>query len=78
MSNGLATADVASVELTTVAPAPVVRRVHVCINAEEVLLLRQPHPDMSVRTPFPAVVQWLTHEGRWCALDSTAVSNFRL
>ncbi|MGE4002403.1 MAG: ABC transporter ATP-binding protein [Planctomycetaceae bacterium] len=63
VTNGLATVDVAGVQLIAVAPVPDVRRVHVCIKAEEVLLLRQPHADMSVRNHFPAVVQWLSHEG---------------
>lgn len=63
VADGLAKVDVAGVLLTAVAPPSEVRRVHVCIKAEEVLLLRQPHPDMSVRNQFPAVVQWLTHEG---------------
>lgn len=60
---GLATVDVEGVRLTAVAPTHTTRHVHVCIKAEEVLLLRQPHSDISVRNQFPAVVKWLSPEG---------------
>ncbi len=63
VAEGLATVDVAGVRLLAVAPLQPVRHVHVCLKAEDVLLLRQPHGDMSVRNQFPAVVQWLSHEG---------------
>lgn len=63
VADGLATVEVAGVRLTAIAPPSEVRYVHVCIKAEEVLLLRQPHADMSARNQFPARVQWLSHEG---------------
>jgi molybdate transport system ATP-binding protein len=59
----LATVDVAGVRLLAVAPQQSVRHVYVCLKAEDVLLLRHPHADMSVQNHFPALVQWLSHEG---------------
>jgi len=63
VTNGLATVEAGGVRLTAIAPPPEVRYVHVCIKAEEVLLLRHTHADMSARNQFPARVQWLSHEG---------------
>ncbi len=63
VAGGLATVVVEGVRLLAVAPLHSSRHVYVCLKAEEVLLLRQPHADMSVRNQFPAVVQWLSHEG---------------
>lgn len=60
---GLATVEVAGVRLTAVAPDPAVQNVYVCLKAEDVMLLRQPHADMSVRNQIPAVVKWLSAEG---------------
>lgn len=63
VTDGLAKVDVSGVQLIAVAPTFQERHVHVCIKAEEVLLLRQPHPAMSIRNQFPAEVRWLSPEG---------------
>lgn len=63
VQDGLATVEVRGVRLTAVTPASAIRQVHVCLKAEDILLLRQPHPDISIRNQFPAVVKWLSPEG---------------
>jgi molybdate transport system ATP-binding protein len=61
--DGLAIVDLGGVRLTAVASGPVAGRVHVCLKAEDVMVMRQPHADLSVRNQLPAVVKWLLSEG---------------
>jgi molybdate transport system ATP-binding protein len=63
VDQGLATVDVAGIKLKAVAPAQPATHVHVCLKAEDIMLLRQPHSDLSVRNQFPALVKWLSPEG---------------
>lgn len=60
---GLATVDVAGVRLTAVAPAGDGRLVHVCLRAEEVVLLRTADGGVSARNRFPATVRFVVPEG---------------
>lgn len=63
VDDGLATVDVAGVTLLAVAPPAGVRNVYLCLKAEDVLLLRQPAANVSVRNQFRAVVEWISQEG---------------
>ncbi|MCY3015134.1 MAG: ABC transporter ATP-binding protein [Planctomycetota bacterium] len=60
---GLATVDVAGVRLTAVAPPDGGRLVHVCLRAEEVVLLRHADGGVSARNRFPATVRFVVPEG---------------
>ena len=60
---GLATVDVAGVRLTAVAPPDGSGLVHVCLRAEEVVLLRHADGGLSARNRFPATVLFVVPEG---------------
>jgi molybdate transport system ATP-binding protein len=60
---GLATVEVAGVRLTAVALADGGRLVHVCLRAEEVVLLRHADGALSARNRFPATVRFVVPEG---------------
>ncbi len=66
-TDGLAMVDVAGVRLFAVPPAgfpaTTSRLVHVCLRAEEVLLLRHSDSAISARNQLPATVRWLLAEG---------------
>jgi molybdate transport system ATP-binding protein len=60
---GLATVDVGGVRLTAIAPPDGTRMVHVCLRAEEVVLLRNTGGDVSARNRFPVAVRSVVPEG---------------
>ena len=60
---GLATVDVGAVHLSAVAPPEGVRVVHVCLRAEEVVLLRDNPGALSARNRFPVTVRFVVPEG---------------
>ena len=63
VEGGLATVDVAGVRLTAVALPDDCRLVHVCLRAEEVVLLRHADGGLSARNRFPATVRFVVPEG---------------
>lgn len=63
VDGGLATVDVGGVQLSAVAPPEDVRLVHVCLRAEEVILLRTADGALSARNRFPATVRYVVPEG---------------
>lgn len=62
-ADGLAIIDVAGVRLRASTLERLSQRVDVCLRAEDVILLRRPSSDLSVRNQLPATVQWLLSEG---------------
>jgi len=63
IDGGIATVDVAGVRLNAVAPPDGATLVHVCLRAEEVMLLRHVDGQWSARNRFPATVRFVTPEG---------------
>ena len=63
VEGGLATVDVGGVRLTAVALPDDCRLVHVCLRAEEVVLLRDADRSVSARNRFPATVRFVVPEG---------------
>ena len=63
VEEGLATVDVAGVHLTAVAPPGIVKMVHVCLRAAEVMLLPDLDTAISARNRFAATVRFVVPEG---------------
>ena len=63
VDSGLATVDVAGIRLTAVAPAGITPLVHVCLRAEEVMLLPDLDTALSARNRFSAIVRSVVPEG---------------